>query len=1329
MKKCLIFSIVLLASLVIVNERVWGQAAVNTVMWSETWTNATTASSASDDATPSSNCSSSKGTTVYNNGTVTYTQSSNAVYIRTDSQVNSGGNNLLLAKNNGTWTVSGIPTGSATELTLSYGKGGSGTLNITTSTSGASISGSTITTGGASTIALTFKNTSTSSNLRLDDISVKVKTAGSGSANTYLVTYNANGATSGSVPTDATAYASNATVTVKDNTGSLTKTGYTFGGWNTAADGTGTDRPVGSTFAISANTTLYAKWNAKTITGLSSEGTPTKTTYNAGEIFNPAGLTVTATFNDNSSEDVTASVSWTPSPLTAGTTSVTGTYLGQTIIVNGLTVNAAPGADAEHPYTVAQAISNTPSSGTSNDVYIHGFVSGFYGSNDDILDDTYHRYYISDDGTTTDQLLVYNGKGLNNVAFSNVNDLLIGDEVIIKGGLTTFSNAAEIAKDNYIVSLVRNPSITATPSPLTVPSYVAGTADPTYETLTVNGNYLTANITLSLGVSSDFELSTDLSSWSSSLTLTQSNGSVTNEEVAVRLKAGLAKGSHNGTLTLSSEGATDVTVNLSGSVTGQTYSINVDDQITGGSIEADPTSAEEGATVTLTADPDDAYTFGSWTVLKDDLETSIAVADNQFTMPSCAVYVSATFNAKPTYEVTCVANPVAGGTIVADENAYEGKSVTIECEANSGYELSSIVIKKTSDGSATNITPTASGDDYTFTMPGFAVTVTASFTHIVSWDLSSASYSSSSTSEVDWTSSYASVSLVKGESQSNANNYLGSTNNNHTRFYQSQVLTFTPASGYRIIKATITAVSGYATGFTGNSWTNATTSTSNSIITVTPTNTSSAFGVTISAACRATEIKVYYEAMPTYAPIWSSLPDDATGTVGTEYTLNLKTYVSANPAASITVTSSTADPLLYSVSDGVLHFTPNAAGDVSFTFKAENTQGSSEANMTIAINAAADVTVPVLSVDEANVSSNTAMVSWSSCTGVSSYTLQLASDNKFSDGTDAVTLVENAATSGSAPSGWTYGLESYGSAGFPILYKDEYIITEAFNTSSYSSLTLYLEIRTFGGTDGDSDKVSVQYTTDNGSSWSTSMGTITATGKNMSEQSLSINSAAGKTSVRLRIISQSTNTSKGVGIQNIAIKGTSSGNGSILSESSVSGNSITFKDLSAGTTYYARVKGAETWSNIVTFTTEAATPATKELTIIASVAKYNGRYWTTFYDSSNGYKLPAGAQAFKLVDNKLVLLGDSGVVIPKETPVVIVSDKASLTLTQTNATVTVGDNDLVGSATAVTVTEGKVDGKIPHVLSIKGSPTAVIGFYKFTGSEIPAGKAYVLVSE
>ena len=78
---------------------------------------------------------------------------------------------------------------------------------------------------------------------------------------TYTVTYNGNTKTSGNVP-DGSSYASSSSVTVLGNSGSpvLAKTGFTFSGWNTEANGSGTSYVQGNTFIINENTTLYAKW-------------------------------------------------------------------------------------------------------------------------------------------------------------------------------------------------------------------------------------------------------------------------------------------------------------------------------------------------------------------------------------------------------------------------------------------------------------------------------------------------------------------------------------------------------------------------------------------------------------------------------------------------------------------------------------------------------------------------------------------------------------------------------------------------------------------------------------------------------------------------------------------------------------------------------------------------------------------------------------------------------------------------------------------------------------------------------------------------------------
>ena len=78
----------------------------------------------------------------------------------------------------------------------------------------------------------------------------------------YKVTYNGNGNTGGSVPTDATNYNldGSGTCTVLGNVNSLAKTHFAFNGWNTEANGSGTGYKAGDTFIVGNDVTLYAQW-------------------------------------------------------------------------------------------------------------------------------------------------------------------------------------------------------------------------------------------------------------------------------------------------------------------------------------------------------------------------------------------------------------------------------------------------------------------------------------------------------------------------------------------------------------------------------------------------------------------------------------------------------------------------------------------------------------------------------------------------------------------------------------------------------------------------------------------------------------------------------------------------------------------------------------------------------------------------------------------------------------------------------------------------------------------------------------------------------------
>ena len=85
-------------------------------------------------------------------------------------------------------------------------------------------------------------------------------TGGTGGTSTsYTVTFSANGG-SGTPPPAQTA-AAGSSITLPSGSG-LTRDGYAFGGWNASAAGTGTNYAAGSSYAVSGNITLYAKWIA-----------------------------------------------------------------------------------------------------------------------------------------------------------------------------------------------------------------------------------------------------------------------------------------------------------------------------------------------------------------------------------------------------------------------------------------------------------------------------------------------------------------------------------------------------------------------------------------------------------------------------------------------------------------------------------------------------------------------------------------------------------------------------------------------------------------------------------------------------------------------------------------------------------------------------------------------------------------------------------------------------------------------------------------------------------------------------------------------------------
>ena len=83
---------------------------------------------------------------------------------------------------------------------------------------------------------------------------------GGGDDTVFSISYNANGAESGTPPASQNGD-SESSLAIQNNTGNLTKSGYLFDGWNTNADGSGKTYAPGTKYSGN-DLRLYAKWAA-----------------------------------------------------------------------------------------------------------------------------------------------------------------------------------------------------------------------------------------------------------------------------------------------------------------------------------------------------------------------------------------------------------------------------------------------------------------------------------------------------------------------------------------------------------------------------------------------------------------------------------------------------------------------------------------------------------------------------------------------------------------------------------------------------------------------------------------------------------------------------------------------------------------------------------------------------------------------------------------------------------------------------------------------------------------------------------------------------------
>lgn len=120
----------------------------------------------------------------------------------------------------------------------------------------------------------------------------------------------------------------------------------------------------------------------------------------------------------------------------------------------------------------------------------------------------------------------------------------------------------------------------------------------------------------------------------------------------------------------------------------RSFAVNVDTAVTGGTLTADKTTAEEGETVTFTLTPDNGYAIKSVTVNGAPIQAVNGVYS--------AVMLAADMNVSAVFAKQCsvtVKADIKGGTVTVNKSSvWEGDMITISPKADEGYEIRKVTV-------------------------------------------------------------------------------------------------------------------------------------------------------------------------------------------------------------------------------------------------------------------------------------------------------------------------------------------------------------------------------------------------------------------------------------------------------------------------------------------------------------------------------------------------------------------------------------------------------------------------------------------------------------
>ena len=262
------------------------------------------------------------------------------------------------------------------------------------------------------------------------------------------------------------------------------------------------------------------------------------------------------------------------------------------------------------------------------------------------------------------------------------------------------------------------PAITVLPSSLTGLSYNHGSGPSTAKSFTASGTNLTEMIVVD--APTHYEISRDNSTFKDTLQLRQHGGTVSGTTIYARLKADQNVGTYNSeNVTLNSDGATEKTVSLSGTVSGYTVTYDCNDGTS--NCPDNVSNIPSGSyTINSTAPSKINYSFSGWS---DGSSTYAAGA-------SYTITGNVTFTAEwvpDTYayaiditgpDTGATATLSVGGEILDEDDKIDyNAEVTINVSVNLGYGYSIEVID--SEDNEVEV-----DDDNKFTMPASEVYIT-----------------------------------------------------------------------------------------------------------------------------------------------------------------------------------------------------------------------------------------------------------------------------------------------------------------------------------------------------------------------------------------------------------------------------------------------------------------------------------------------------------------------------------------------------------------------------------------------------------------------------